>query len=190
VDLPRISVDTSQDWKRVKNDFVSVADKVLLQKLSETGIANEDAVRAHLGKWIDATFDAAKPNLRVDGHNFEDYVENVSSEPFDEILDRRIWSLNAERIAWDKTLSDRRRNGPLQVQALVEEFLAAQDDATQTHPLDPSEVFEERSENGLPLASVIATHKATASLAQNLNDTIPLIMSKESMARQVLKDIM
>lgn len=48
------------------------------------------------------------------------------TEPFDEVLDRSIWALSAERIAWDKTLSDRRRSAPLEIEEHVQEMLDKQ----------------------------------------------------------------
>lgn len=48
------------------------------------------------------------------------------TEPFDEVLDRRIWSLSTERMAWDKELAERRRTAPIEVEHLVEDLLSRQ----------------------------------------------------------------
>lgn len=64
---------------------------------------------------------------------------DAATKPFDETLDRRIWSLNAERLAWDKTLSDRRRNVPLEVEQLVNDLLDQQRAAIPTPPPEPED---------------------------------------------------
>ena len=58
-------------------------------------------------------------------------------EPFDETLDRRIWTLNAERIGWDNTLADYRRQTPLQVERLMADLIE------QQHPIESAESEEE-----------------------------------------------
>lgn len=50
-------------------------------------------------------------------------IDILDTEPFNEDLDRRIWSLNAERMALDKELGDRRRKTPLDMERLVEDML-------------------------------------------------------------------
>ena len=50
----------------------------------------------------------------------------LETEPFDEVLDRRIWSLSTERMTWDKELAERRRTAPTEVQHLVEDLLTRQ----------------------------------------------------------------
>jgi len=45
-------------------------------------------------------------------------------EPFDEALDRHIWSLSDQRLKWDKEIADRRRSKPQDVEKLVTESLA------------------------------------------------------------------
>lgn len=44
-------------------------------------------------------------------------------EPFDEALDRHIWSLSDQRLKWDKEIADRRRSRPQEIEKLVMESL-------------------------------------------------------------------
>ena len=48
-------------------------------------------------------------------------------EPFDEALDRHIWSLSDQRLKWDKEIADRRRLRPEDIEKLVKESLAQHD---------------------------------------------------------------
>lgn len=47
-------------------------------------------------------------------------------EPFDEALDRRIWSLAATRLQWQKRVSETRRKLPLEIEAMILELLEEQ----------------------------------------------------------------
>lgn len=105
-------------------------------------------------QWRDRTFDAAQENIRVNGHNLEEYSEEQEgrsvrltpphmpqsahacpeTEPYDEALDCRVWSLSTERMTWDNELAMRRRTTPAEVQHLVEDLLARQRAAEQALP--------------------------------------------------------
>jgi hypothetical protein len=43
-------------------------------------------------------------------------------EPFDEALDRHIWSLSDQRLKWDREIASRRRTRPAEVEMLVHEI--------------------------------------------------------------------
>lgn len=43
-------------------------------------------------------------------------------EPFDEALDRHIWSLSDQRLKWDREVAGRRRTRPTEIEALVQEI--------------------------------------------------------------------
>lgn len=45
-------------------------------------------------------------------------------EPFDEALDRHIWSLSDQRLKWDKEIADRRRSRPEEIEKSITESLA------------------------------------------------------------------
>jgi len=64
-------------------------------------------------------------------------------EPFDEALDRHIWSLSDQRLKWDREIAGRRRTRPMEIEALVQEIYGQHrdvdlDDATQNS--GPSDV--------------------------------------------------
>lgn len=44
-------------------------------------------------------------------------------EPFDEGLDRHIWSLSDQRLQWDGEIAQKRREKPDEVQRLMQELL-------------------------------------------------------------------
>lgn len=41
-------------------------------------------------------------------------------EPFDEVLNHQVYALEEERMAWEKTISEYRRNGPIDIRQLTE----------------------------------------------------------------------
>jgi hypothetical protein len=85
----------------------------------------------------------AAPNLRVEGQNFENFVEQPSGDTcsyfahelnffhaditeFDEALDRRVSALREQSFVSDQTVADRRRMVPSQVQDLLTDLLQRQ----------------------------------------------------------------
>jgi len=46
----------------------------------------------------------------------------IATEPFDEMLDRRIWSLDAERLEWDTTIAQKRKRTPGDIYRLEEDL--------------------------------------------------------------------
>lgn len=44
-------------------------------------------------------------------------------EPFDELLNHQVYALEEERMAWEKTIGEHRRNGPSDVRTLMEGML-------------------------------------------------------------------
>jgi hypothetical protein len=53
-------------------------------------------------------------------------------EPFDEALDRHIWSLSDQRLQWDRTIADKRRNTPVQIEKQLKDHLGRQQEETPT----------------------------------------------------------
>lgn len=50
-------------------------------------------------------------------------LTGLDVEPFDEALDRHIWSLSDQRLKWDKEIADRRRSRPEDIEKSVMESL-------------------------------------------------------------------
>jgi len=77
----------------------------------------KDALTAHMNRFIDQTFKMAQPNLRINGLNYETLDSSEQNiEPFDESLDRRIWSLADTRLQWHKRIAETRRTVPVDIE--------------------------------------------------------------------------
>lgn len=50
----------------------------------------------------------------------------LEMEPFDEALDRRIWSLSDQRLKWDREIASKRRTRPQEIEASLEDVLDQQ----------------------------------------------------------------
>ncbi|KAK1921956.1 hypothetical protein DB88DRAFT_375306 [Papiliotrema laurentii] len=59
-------------------------------------------------------------NLRVNGHNYEDYIQ--ATEMFDEVLDRNLWALEDEKIVWELTVSEHRKQRPRRIVELEKDI--------------------------------------------------------------------
>jgi hypothetical protein len=103
-------------------------------------------------QYLDIAFGIAKPNLRVNGRNFEDFDENdagasirhmshriyilthlalIEIEPFDEALDRHIWSLSDQRLKWDREIARTRTEKPREVETMLQDLFDRQHEAMQ-----------------------------------------------------------
>lgn len=79
-------------------------------------------------------WDMTSYNLRVNGHNYEDYIQGetgagvcitgladkVATEPFDEALDRHLWNVYIERTVEEIEVSEMRHKKPLRLIELEE----------------------------------------------------------------------
>jgi len=123
-DVLRISVDTVHDWNRIKRNYSKAALTLLDETLAGGNSNLKHDILPHLNHFIEDTFQIVRPNIRVNGRNFDDFEFNDhESEGFDEGLDRRIWSLSEQCLQWDVDIARKRRERPLEVERLMHEIL-------------------------------------------------------------------
>jgi len=116
-DSQRVAVESLNDWQQIKTTFTQASTDRLEQQIKSRGLRGErDALLAHMNQFIEQAFAMSQPNLRVNGRNFENVEENDEMEHFDEALDRRIWSLADNRLAWYKSIAETRRKTPQDVE--------------------------------------------------------------------------
>ncbi|KAG6891142.1 hypothetical protein C0992_010130 [Termitomyces sp. T32_za158] len=142
-DFPRVSLATVSDWDSVKANYKSTVLDVIHEHIQAHGIAAErDALLAHANQYVERVFEMAQPNLRINGHNFGSLEYNT--EPFDEALDRRIWSLADTRLQWQKRIAETRRTLPKELEGTILDLLNEQRniDAEATEALH-TEVIED-----------------------------------------------
>lgn len=65
----------------------------------------------------------------------------VEIEPFDEALDRHIWSLSDQRLKWDREIARTRAEKPKEVETMLQDLFDRQHEVI-TGEIDP--VTEER----------------------------------------------
>lgn len=95
-EIPRISVETFDDWRRIKRNYTLAALTALDEQLSGNNSAEDRQVLlAHLHRvcsilhvptvgliliarpqFIDKTFELTRPNVRVNGQNLEELNED------------------------------------------------------------------------------------------------------------------
>ncbi|KAG5635427.1 hypothetical protein H0H81_011317 [Sphagnurus paluster] len=101
-ELPRISVGSVQDWNRLKTNYKAAALESLEERITTERLHNErDAMIAHANQHVD-------------------------TEPFDEALDRRIWSLADTRLQWQKRIAETRRTLPQEIESSILDLLDQQ----------------------------------------------------------------
>lgn len=70
-------------------------------------------------------------------------------EPFDEGLDRHIWSLSDQRLQWDGEIARKRREKPAEVQRLMQELLETQRAVDDMEAEEYAAVVADEDENSL-----------------------------------------
>ncbi|KII88816.1 hypothetical protein PLICRDRAFT_639208 [Plicaturopsis crispa FD-325 SS-3] len=192
-DLPRISVESIQDWKRVKANYRSAALSqfdLVLESSSSKAQSERDAILAHLNKFIEDTFEIARPNLRINGRNFEDFNEDEREvEPFDEALDRHIWSLDDQIVRSNKDLADKRRSIPQKVESMIKETHTMADEAlADTEDTAMEDIVEDDPlEAKYPeIEEVLLT---IAAQAKELSQVIPLQHERSERVKTVSHEV-
>ncbi|KAG6819230.1 hypothetical protein H0H93_013973 [Arthromyces matolae] len=127
-DFPRVSLATVNDWHRLKSNYTSAVLDVLEEHIQSLPPSPErETLLAYTNQYIERVFEMAQPNLRVNGHNFESLDQNEqNTEPFDEALDRRIWSLANTRLQWQKRIAETRRTLPHDFEGTIHTLLNQQ----------------------------------------------------------------
>ena len=106
----------------------------------------------------------AKPNLRVNGFDYETYVSKT--EPFDEALDRKVWAVESERVQWEATLAELRRKTPGQIREREEDLEARRAKVEWL----PEGEDEEREPSRLRIAAIELGTEQPADLLQRSNN--------------------
>lgn len=97
-DLPRVSVGTVQDWQRLEGNYKRATLSHLEEQILAKGLTGErDALLAHINQvgtsvvrcrlfsrvifqFVDRTLKAARPNLRINGQNYESLDHDGQSQ--------------------------------------------------------------------------------------------------------------
>ncbi|KAG8934426.1 hypothetical protein FRC01_003100 [Tulasnella sp. 417] len=186
-DQSRICVESIEEWNRVKQNFTDSMVQLLNTKFGERSSTEKDALLAHLIQWRDKTFEIAKPNVRINGINMEEFTEEEEEqelEPYDEVLDRRLWTHFSESLAWQHTLALRRRHEPINAQNFIEDLILREREFEEENtppyldinvpPMAPTII------PGLPneLPEIDETHGATLQMLQDWRENLPKLLEK------------
>ncbi|ODN94709.1 hypothetical protein L198_04850 [Cryptococcus wingfieldii CBS 7118] len=133
--LSRIAVDHESDWIRVqKNVAQAITDSMEARLATMPGGKDGEAARVmrieleeRLGKIQERMWHMAKYNIQVNGQNYEDYVQ--ATEGFDEVLDRKIWGLNTERVEHETRIAERRKRMPDAINQMEEDLEGRREEA-------------------------------------------------------------
>ncbi|THV07661.1 hypothetical protein K435DRAFT_959728 [Dendrothele bispora CBS 962.96] len=187
-EVPRVSVDSVEDWKRIKSTYMDA----VLSQLEDDGVPPDSPIIKYMQRYIEQVLTSAQPNLRVNGRNFESLIDQHDEpdiEQFDEALDRRVWALADNRLAWHKEIANKRRTIPQEVQRSLqglfeqeraeERFLERQDDILDQNIEDESD--DQRD----PMPDF---HK-TSAWAEQLAQSIPNQTERSERFETVAEDI-
>ncbi|KAG8763663.1 hypothetical protein FRC11_014276 [Ceratobasidium sp. 423] len=187
-EIPRIALNCIDDWNRIQEDFDSNVQDILNATLAAgepLSAEDKETLLKCLKDWQKDAFDTAKPNISVNGQDLENYVpEAEETEPYDELLNGRRQASTEEQLVWDKTLADRRRKAPKEVERVVEDLLMRQRMAIPVPvPLQPP--VPRKLEEVPRWEDVLETHKETTNLATKLAKEEPILMQRAQKAKKV-----
>ncbi|EMD34493.1 hypothetical protein CERSUDRAFT_141028 [Gelatoporia subvermispora B] len=194
-DIPRISVDSLQDWHRIRENYTAAALAALDAELEATGSSAErDLILQHLHRFIDRTFEMTRPNVRVNGKNFEELQQNEEEEPFDEGFDRHIWALSEQSLKWDKEIAEKRRIKPQEAEKLMKELFADRQalDEVLASDLAALEDDIDMAEEDLPESiyeSLEQTAQKTYAITEELQQSIPAQAERAERVKVVASEI-
>jgi len=145
----------------------------------------------HVNQYIDTVFQSAKPNLRVNGRNFED-LDGTDEEigPFDEALDRHIWSLSDQRLKWDRLIARTRSEKPKEVETMLRDLFDRQHEVSMEEvvpAMDEDQIKDSLSEEQYQQIERIF-HEASA-LSEELNQLIPVQYERSKRILTVTKEV-
>jgi len=143
-------------------------------------------------QYIDTVFGIAKPNLRVNGRNFEDMDGNDEEiEPFDEALDRHIWSLSDQRLKWDREIARTRTEKPREVETLLPDLFDRQREAGMEEMEEAVDEKDQMESDPLDerLPQIEQVFQKTFALSEELNQSIPVQSERSKRVKTVMKEV-
>ncbi|OJA08225.1 hypothetical protein AZE42_09392 [Rhizopogon vesiculosus] len=189
-DLPKISVETEQDWRRLQRNISTAFLGRLEVELQAQGASHDiDTFLPHMNQFLDTLFAITRPNLRINGRTTEEPPEDDEEmEPFDEALDRHIWSLSDQRLKWDREIAGRRRTRPTEIEALVREIYGQHrdvdlDDATENS--GPSDV----DDSCTPDPEVEETFMHAIAMSAQLSQSISMVYERADRFAAVASEV-
>jgi len=195
-DLPRVSVNTTQEWQHIRTEYTNALIALLDARLVTKGkVRPQDRIlfMSHIYQYIDTVFGIAKPNLRVNGRNFEDLDENdeVEIEPFNEALDRHIWSLSEQRLKWDREIAHTRTEKAREIETMLQDLFDRQHEAgMQNNDLvieNKDEIMDDPLDKRLP--QIEQVFSKAAAVSEELNQSIPVQFERLERVRSVMKEV-
>ncbi|KAF8906016.1 hypothetical protein CPB84DRAFT_1770831 [Gymnopilus junonius] len=195
-DIPRVSVGSVNDWQKVRTNYKDAALSLVKERtIASRALSEEqDTIMAHLDQFIERTFNLAQPNLRVNGTNFESLDESGREmDPFDETLDRRIWSLADTRLQWHKRIAETRRSVPAEIESTVVTLLERHRELDSILLPVGSEVLRDdeldTEEDSLRQRRVEQALQNTSLLANELEQTISRQQERGDLAKVVVAEV-
>ncbi|KAJ3788785.1 hypothetical protein GGU11DRAFT_343818 [Lentinula aff. detonsa] len=170
----RVSIETMSDWSRIKANYAQAARTSLAKELIARNLSESSALSQHLDQFMQNTFQLVQPNLRVNGQSFDERSED-NIEPFDESLDRHVWSLHDQRLGLQKTIAVTRRVEPSKIEKTMSGSLEQYHklDALESELEDLPEDLSMDVDDTAAFRPEVDALLRTAAWAQELSQSIP-----------------
>ncbi|KAJ7287306.1 hypothetical protein C8J57DRAFT_582209 [Mycena rebaudengoi] len=186
-ELPRISIPSMQVWLGVKSQYGKAMEAEVEKYARENNLstAQRNATLEEARALCEKTFEIAQHNIRVNGRDFDSLQSHEQdAEPFDEALDRQIWSLASTRLQWHRKIAELRRETPVAVERSLQELFTDYEKLDREE-LDASDSdLEENSEGSEINVDGEVFGQITAATSE-LRQTIPSQHERSERSRTV-----
>ncbi|KAF8841152.1 hypothetical protein BDN67DRAFT_1010850 [Paxillus ammoniavirescens] len=141
-DLPKVSIDTEQDWRRVQRNLSTALLARLDRELAHEQSGDEGTLLPHIHQFLESLLEIARPKIKINECTTEVPCDDEDALEFDEALDRHIWSLSDQRLKWHKEIAGHRRTRPEEIERALLKSLARHHTSDMDVAEDPSTYHE------------------------------------------------
>ncbi|KAJ7223958.1 hypothetical protein C8J57DRAFT_1391069 [Mycena rebaudengoi] len=125
-EVPRIAIPSMQVWLGIKSRYTSTVEVEVEKYARQNKLsADHNALLLEARALAEKTFEIAQHNIRINGRDFDSLQPHEQdAEPFDEALDRQIWSLASTRLQWHRKIAEQRRDTPVAFERSLQDLFS------------------------------------------------------------------
>ncbi|KAJ7772098.1 hypothetical protein DFH07DRAFT_803703 [Mycena maculata] len=186
-EVPRISIPSMRVWLRIKSQFAREIEAKIQKFAKERNLpeARKDEMLKAGEGFVEETFKICQHNIRINGRDFDSLQPHEQdAEPFDEALDRRVWSLADNRLKWHVKIASERRETPLVIEEKLQK-LSSQYDVLETEPIATPTDSDEDMSDGPELDLDGQVFGEIQAVAGELGQSIPSQQERSERSRAV-----
>ncbi|CAK5284295.1 unnamed protein product, partial [Mycena citricolor] len=193
-ELPRISIPSMRVWLGIKAKYTRDLEAIVENLMQGRNFTpqQKEALLARAHENVESVFKIAQANIRINGRDFVTLQPHEQdAEPFDEALDRKIWTLAGSRLEWHQKIAKQRRETPLTLANALQEQIKEREQLDQEFdaedPLQDMDVDEPSEGPKLEVDETVLGR--ILAVTGELDQIIPLQRERSERSRTVEAEI-